>query len=179
MTQSTTAKIVVKAKATSSSYDTIADFKKPLPPVSPTGSVEDEILVLRARNKVLTDALSAVKQSASKEMKRRFDLVWFARYRYRYPNHEASKRIEKEHIEDIKKLRGDQEESDFHHGFNTGLLAASRMFKKQADILHINDFNELTPDLMSEAQKHSKNIQDATKQFPHIEVNKDDFPQEV
>ena len=70
-TQST-AKIVVKAQARTS-YERIA--------VSPTGSVEDEILVLRARNKVLTDALSAVKQSASKEMKKRFDLVWFARYR--------------------------------------------------------------------------------------------------
>ena len=57
-------------------------------PVSPTGStssssrsVDEEILALRARNKVLSEALSAVKESAAKEMKRRFDLVWFARYR--------------------------------------------------------------------------------------------------
>jgi hypothetical protein len=35
------------------------------------------------------------------------------------------------------------------------------------------------PDLMSEAQKHAKRIKEATKQFPHIEVNKNDFPQEV
>jgi hypothetical protein len=78
-TQST-AKIAVKANPTS--HDRIADFSKA--PVSPTGSVEDEILVLRARNKILTEALSAVKKSASKEMKRRFDLVWFARYRCKY-----------------------------------------------------------------------------------------------
>jgi hypothetical protein len=53
------------------------------------------------------------------------------------------------------------------------------MFKEQADILHINDFDELTPDLMSEAKKHAKKIEEATKRFPHIEVSKNDFPQEV
>jgi hypothetical protein len=56
----------------------------------------------------------------------------------RYPNHEASERIDKEHKEDIEKLRGD--DGDFYHGFNTGVLAAARMFNDKADILHINDF---------------------------------------
>jgi hypothetical protein len=56
----------------------------------------------------------------------------------RYPNHEASKRIDGEYKDDIEKLRGN--DGDFHHGFHTGLLAASRMFKENSDILHINKF---------------------------------------
>ena len=58
----------------------------------------------------------------------------------RYPNHEASKRIEEteEYKAEIQKLRDN--DGDFHHGFNTGVLAATRMFKEKADILHVNDF---------------------------------------
>ena len=56
----------------------------------------------------------------------------------RYPNHEASQRIDEEYKEEIEKLRGD--DGDFHHGFNSGVLAAVRMFKEKADILHVNDF---------------------------------------
>ena len=58
----------------------------------------------------------------------------------RYPNHAASSRIEKaeEYKEEIRKLR--DSDGDFHHGFNTGVLAATRMFKEKADILHVNDF---------------------------------------
>jgi hypothetical protein len=56
----------------------------------------------------------------------------------RYPNHEASKRIDQEQKEEIQKLRSN--DGDFHNGFNSGVLAAVRMFKEKADILHINDF---------------------------------------
>jgi hypothetical protein len=42
------------------------------------------VMALRARNKVLTDALAAIKESASQEMKKNYDLVWFAKYRCRY-----------------------------------------------------------------------------------------------
>ena len=50
-------------------------------PVSPTGngSLEEQVLALRARNKVLTDALAAVNESATKEFKKNYDLVWYAR----------------------------------------------------------------------------------------------------
>lgn len=56
----------------------------------------------------------------------------------RFPNHEACSRIDSEHAGEIEKLRG--EDGDFHHGFNSGLLAATRLFKEKADILHINNF---------------------------------------
>ena len=59
---------------------------RPSDPVSPTSSTssQEELLTLRARNKILTDALAAIKESASEEMKKKFDLVWFARYRCKY-----------------------------------------------------------------------------------------------
>jgi hypothetical protein len=52
--------------------------------VSPKGSPisnEEEIHALRARNKVLTDALKAIKETADKEAHRHYELVWFARNR--------------------------------------------------------------------------------------------------
>jgi hypothetical protein len=48
--------------------------------VSPT-STDEELLALRARNQILTGALAAIKDSASKELKKKYDLVWFAKYR--------------------------------------------------------------------------------------------------
>jgi len=54
----------------------------------------------------------------------------------RHPNHEASERIDIERKEEIEKLESD--DGDFYHGFNSRVLAAVRMFKKEADILHIN-----------------------------------------
>lgn len=57
----------------------------------------------------------------------------------RYPNHEASKRLEasEEHREELQKLRG--ADGDYFHGLHSGILAASKMFQQHADILHIND----------------------------------------
>ena len=62
----------------------------------------------------------------------------YGNYLGRYPNHEASKRIEnaEEHKDAISDLRG--QDADYHHGFNSGLLAASRLFKEHADISHLD-----------------------------------------
>ena len=55
-------------------------------PVSPTcgTSLQDEVLALRARNKILTDVLKAVKEQADEKAKYNFELVWFARNRSKY-----------------------------------------------------------------------------------------------
>jgi hypothetical protein len=50
---------------------------------SPTSNKE-EIHALRARNKVLTDALKAIKETADKEVSSNYELVWFARHRGKY-----------------------------------------------------------------------------------------------
>ena len=135
-------------------------------------SANEELIALRAKNKMLMETLAAIKQTANKELKEKFDLVWYAKFRYRYPNHEASARIDKEHKEMIQDLRSD--DGDFHHGFNSGVLAASRMFATQADVLHINDI-ALSPELMEEGAKHQKKIEDAKEAFPHLEVD-NNFP---
>lgn len=59
----------------------------------------------------------------------------------RYPNHEASKRLEssEEHREELEKLRS--ADGDYYHGFHSGVLATANMFKDHADILHINKHN--------------------------------------
>ena len=64
----------------------------------------------------------------------------------RFPNHDASKRIQEseEHREDLDLLKSN--DADYHHGFQAGVLAAARMFKEHSDILHINNegVSELT-----------------------------------
>ena len=56
------------------------DLEIPVSPAS-AGSLEDEVVALRARNKVLAEALKGVHDSASKAFKKNSDLVWFARNR--------------------------------------------------------------------------------------------------
>ena len=57
----------------------------------------------------------------------------------RYPSHQVSKWLDssKEHSVDIDNLHS--VDGDFHHGFNSGVLAASRMFKDHADVSHISN----------------------------------------
>ena len=66
--------------------------------------------------------------------------------------------------------------ADFHHGFNTGLLAATRMFAEQADILHINDFDEMTAEFSKEAKQHEEKIEKTKESFPNLEVTANGFP---
>jgi hypothetical protein len=50
--------------------------------ISPdSASANEELILLRAKNMALTEALATVKASADMELKKKFDLVWFARYR--------------------------------------------------------------------------------------------------
>ncbi len=49
---------------------------------NPSPSVtSEEILALRAKNQVLTDALKAIVESAEAQLQQKYDLVWFAKYR--------------------------------------------------------------------------------------------------
>ena len=131
--------------------------------VSPSTSIvslEDEVIALRARNKAMTKALQVIKETATKEKKRHHDLVWYARNRSRFPNSDARKRIETdmEHSEELEKLT--TPEADYFHGIHSGILAAARVFEKQADILHVNEKDDAT-EVMSEAVKHEKKIKES------------------
>jgi len=136
--------------------------------------LEEEVLSLKARNQILTETLSSIRETAVKEEKRLYDLVWFARNRSRYPNHQSRYRIEKadEHKDEIEKLK--TTESDYYHGMHAGLLAAARLFKEQADILHINEHNEVSDEFLQSFAQHKQKIEKSLQEFPHIEAN--DFP---
>jgi hypothetical protein len=135
---------------------------------------EDELLVLQTKNKVLIDALKSIQNIADEQIKKNFDLVWFARNRSRFPNHAASKRIEtsEEHHESISKLRS--KDGDFHHGFNSGLLAAARMFKDHADIAHVS--NKEKDEIVDVVSSYAKKIEKSKQFFPNLETEK--FPEE-
>ena len=50
--------------------------------VSPTHkSIEDEVIYLRSQNKLLNNALKAVKNTASEKLCKSYELVWYARNR--------------------------------------------------------------------------------------------------
>ena len=138
--------------------------------VSPTTSVvslEDEVIALRARNKAMATALRKIKETAEQERKRHHDLVWYARNRSRFPNHEARKRIEQDeqHQEELEKLS--TAEADYFHGIHSGILAATRVFEKQADILHVNEKDNAS-EVMTEAAKHEKKIEESLENYPHV-----------
>ena len=111
-------------------------------------------------------------------MKHNFELVWFARNRSRYPTHPDSKCIEnsKFHREELAKLRTN--DCDFHHGFNSGVLATSRLFKQISDVSHA--FNE---DVQMEANEdnlvlqHTEKVKKMKRNFPDLSV--DSFPSQV
>lgn len=156
------------------------------------------MLALRARNKILSDTLKAVKEQADEKAKRNFELVWFARNRSklllracivmllrnihpliclvslgRYPNHKASKFLEVKHAKELSKLRSP--DGDYFHGFHAGVLATAKMFQEHADILHVNEHEELNEALQVEAVKHSKKILKSQESFP--DLNTDKFPE--
>lgn len=143
-------------------------------PSSSVGSLEDEVIALRARNMAMTKALQSIKETAEKERKRYHDLVWYARNRNRFPNHEARKRIEtdEQHVEEIQKLA--TPEADYFHGIHSGILAATRVFEKQADILHINDKKDVG-EVLSEAAKHEEKVAESLEAYPHVHA--EEIPQ--
>mmetsp|Transcript_25625 Transcript_25625/g.31559 ORF Transcript_25625/g.31559 Transcript_25625/m.31559 type:complete len:172 (-) Transcript_25625:229-744(-) len=138
---------------------------------------QDEITQLKARNKVLTNALKDIQCCASGHLKHHFELVWFALNRTRYPNHPLSKNIEESecHREKLEKLRSN--DGDFHHGFNSGVLATSRLFKHISDIFEnivpnthdggvANDHEEETI-----VQKHHEEVEKVKTNFPDFSVD--------
>lgn len=106
---------------------------------NPTSEIEKELADVRAQNKLLLESMMALEQDASAIVKDNFERVWFAENRMRFPTSEHSKRLENDgnHAEAIAKLRSN--EGDYHHGFNSGLLAAGRLFRE-----NVKGFKELT-----------------------------------
>lgn len=98
-----------------------------------------ELKVLREKNARLEGALSCLQKVASDNRKYYFKLVWIARGwaeddRVNDPQIRADIRDmdrEEQFAKDVENLSGD--EGDWNHGFNSGMLAASRMFEGLAN----------------------------------------------
>ena len=87
-------------------------------------SDNNEFLDLKAR--VLIKVLNSTRAVCDEKIKENFDIVWYAMNRCRLPNHDASRRIEcspeyGRRIEELRSL-----DCDFHHGFNSGILATGK-----------------------------------------------------
>ncbi|KAL7541443.1 hypothetical protein ACHAXR_010936, partial [Thalassiosira sp. AJA248-18] len=137
-------------------------------------SLEDELMYLRNQNKILKNALNAVKDTATEKLSKSYELVWYARNRTRYPSHEASKWLDnsKEHSCDIDNLHSP--DGDYHHGFNSGVLAATRLFREQADVEHLDSDDDSIGSVHEEEQKLQQKIQKSKHDFPDVAV--DSFP---
>ncbi len=141
-----------------------------------TTSTEHDISKLRAENKVLTDALKQIQSCAHEHMNQKYDLVWFALNRNRYPNHESSRKIENSdsHHDELEKLKTN--DCDFHHGFNCGVLATSRLFKQISDISHVINEEVHAENEEKAVQKHQDKVEKMKSNFPDLSV--DSFPYE-
>mmetsp|Transcript_25311 Transcript_25311/g.53467 ORF Transcript_25311/g.53467 Transcript_25311/m.53467 type:complete len:178 (+) Transcript_25311:68-601(+) len=137
-------------------------------------SIEDEVMYLRSQNKILKNALNAVKDTATEKLSKSYELVWYARNRTRYPSHKASMWLDhsKEHSRDIENLHSP--DGDFHHGFNSGVLAATRMFKAHADVVHLESDDDLIASPHEVATKHKQKIDKSKQCFP--DASADTFP---
>lgn len=90
----------------------------------------DELKRLREENRKLKDMHAAIVELTEQHEKKYFDLVWYAR---RYPVDALDPyirglmdKVEAEHTTETKDLAS--EKGDWTHGFNSGLLAASRLY---------------------------------------------------
>lgn len=87
----------------------------------------------------------------------------------RFPNHGDAKRIEKEHSEELEKLK--TAEGDFFHGIHCGLLAATRMFQDHAEIVEAIQGDDDGGHLIEEAVKFEQKKQESIESFPHVAVD--------
>jgi hypothetical protein len=88
---------------------------------------------LRSELVEMKKALEAVKSKAAEDTEKYFDLVWIARPDVDavladpdHPSHTGVVEIMAKQPLELQKLQG--QDADWQHGFNSGLLAASRMY---------------------------------------------------
>jgi hypothetical protein len=151
------------------------ELKRQVTSISPSHkTLEDEVIYLRSQNKLLKNALNAVKDTASEKLNKSYELVWYARNRTRYPSHEASKWLDhsKEHSGDIDNLHS--ADADYHHGFNSGVLAATRLFKEQADVEHLGSDDGSVGSAHEAETKLQEKIEKSKESFPNVSA--DSFP---
>ena len=137
-------------------------------------SPEEENRLLRARVKILSDQLKQVRRVADEQIRLSFALVWFARNNDNFPDDEIIGHIRQspEFAPSVQQLVGLQ--SDYWTGFNTGLLAASRMFK---DVSTPPKVSEETEDKMQISSLWEETVLGiSSRQAEQIEASRRAFP---
>mmetsp|Transcript_31619 Transcript_31619/g.46047 ORF Transcript_31619/g.46047 Transcript_31619/m.46047 type:complete len:164 (-) Transcript_31619:246-737(-) len=134
-----------------------------------TSEIEKELADVRAQNKLLLKAIMALEQDASTIAKDNFERVWFAENRIRFPTSEHSKRLESDenHAEAIAKLRGN--DGDYHHGFHSGLLAASRLFRES--MKGVRELNSSEDKMNDSTKALEKKLGEKRASFPNSTVH--------
>lgn len=97
------------------------------------------------------------------------DLVWYARSDFPR-NHKLKKPVENKYKEDIKKLR--ECDDNWQHGFNSGMLAATRLFDGYVD--KTCSYEDSDPDFIERGniirQTRHETIQQAEDEFPMLDT---------
>lgn len=132
---------------------------------------DSEISNLRAQNLMLKGAIAALKEDASDMVKVNFERVWFANNRICFPASEHSRRLEMDpqQCEAIGQLRG--EDADYHHGFNSGLLAAGRLFRDHIKVIQDDAPNVNCETLKGVATRLEQKLQENQEKFPNSVVD--------
>ena len=135
----------------------------------------EELIKLRSENAKLTEALAAIIDDSRKKSKYYFNLVWLAREQQGNTSRQKgslSKISLEDQIEftrDVEKLT--EHARDWHHGFNSGVLAASRLYQGLAhathDIVEDDEYEEPGTTCIHTAQNQRK---EALEEFPMLDT---------
>ena len=98
--------------------------------------VMDENEKLKKEVEFYKSVLEEIHDESHKYSEKYCDLVWLARTHNledpNGPNYKDTKELADKHKEDFEKLSSDA--GDWHHGFNSGILALSRLFGDLSDM---------------------------------------------
>ena len=147
-------------------------------------SKNEQIHYLQAQNRLLQKSLKSIADTATEQLRQSYELVWFYRNMGRLPNKNEINILQS--IENgtpqlkiaISQLTGPERE--YYHGFNSGLLAAARMFLEHSQIseiikdLPVKDKMEISSVwedvVLGMTTKHEEQIQASRRAFPNTDT---------
>ena len=146
------------------------------------GEVAAERDALRNELVEVKAALEAVKSKVAEDAEKYEELVWIARRDVdavladpEHPSRPGVVRVMAKYPLELQKLQG--EHVDWHHGFNSGLLAASRMYMGIAiayeeDLMEDRDELEIEYDgnVPPVSERLAAEREDAVDEFPNLDT---------
>jgi len=140
-------------------------------------SRSNEISALREKLREAEAALKAIQKSAGEvENGKHFNLMWLGRRDWRdillrpdHPSYASVVKITSAYPKEIEDL-----DDGWHHGFHTGIVAASRLYlglsaHKEDDLAHIYYVEEDFGESRTLAEKLEENRQSVLEDFPELD----------